>query len=61
MIVGVVGAAGLGRLFQNHLIARDYAAVGALALLTFVVDVLSTTLRRAWGVISAFVGGCGIG
>lgn len=53
VIVGVVGSAGLGRLFQEHLVARDYAAVlgavGALAVLTFAVDALSATLRRAWG------------
>ncbi len=53
VIVGVVGAAGLGRLLQEHLIARDYAAVlgaiGALALLTSGVDALSTTLRRVFG------------
>ena len=53
VIVGVVGAAGLGRLFNEHLVARDYAAVlgavGALALLTFAVDALSTTLRRVFG------------
>jgi ABC-type phosphate/phosphonate transport system permease subunit len=52
VIVGVVGAAGLGRLFQEHLVARDYAAllgaVASLAVLTFAVDALSATLRRVF-------------
>lgn len=53
VIVGVVGAAGLGRLLQEHLVARDYAAVlgaiGALVVLTFAIDALSAGIRRAFG------------
>ncbi len=51
VIVGVVGAAGLGRLIQEHLVARDFAAVvgaiGGLVVLTAVIDLTSTRLRRA--------------
>lgn len=51
--MGVVGAAGLGRLLQEHLVARDYAAVlgaiGALVVLTFAIDALSAGIRRAFG------------
>jgi len=51
VIVGVVGAAGLGRLIQEHLIARDFhavlGAVGALVALTVVIDALSAGLQRA--------------
>lgn len=50
VVVGVVGAAGLGRLIQEHLVARDFQAVlgaiGALVVLTFAIDLLSTRLRR---------------
>jgi phosphonate transport system permease protein len=50
VIVGVVGAAGLGRLIEEDLVARDYQAVlgaiGALVVLTSAIDVLSTRLRR---------------
>jgi len=53
VIVGVVGAAGLGRLFQEHLVARDFAAVtgsiGALVALTVMVDTTSRALRRQFG------------
>ena len=52
VVVGVVGAAGLGRLIQEHLVARDFAAVlgaiGALVVLTYVVDAVSAGVRRAW-------------
>ncbi|MDY7102774.1 MAG: ABC transporter permease subunit [Actinomycetota bacterium] len=52
VIVGVVGAAGLGRLIQEHLVARDFAAVlgavGALIALTMIIDALSGHLRRAF-------------
>lgn len=51
VIVGVVGAAGLGRLIQQDLVARDYAAVtgtvGALVVLTTLIDVISSRLRAA--------------
>ena len=50
VVVGVVGAAGLGRLIQEHLVARDFAAVlgaiGALVALAAVIDALSSRLRR---------------
>ncbi len=52
VIVGVVGAAGLGRLIQENLVARDFAAVlgaiGALVVLTGLLDMLSSRLRRAF-------------
>lgn len=51
VIVGVVGAAGLGRLIQDHLVARDFAAVagtiGALLVLTAVIDRVSAGMRTA--------------
>jgi len=51
VIVGVVGAAGLGQLIQQHLVARDFAAVfgaiGGLVILTLLIDAMSTRLRRA--------------
>ena len=50
VIVGVVGTAGLGRLIQEHLVARDFQAVfgvvGALVVLAVVIDALSAGLRR---------------
>lgn len=53
VIVGVVGAAGLGRLLQEHLVARDDAAVlgtiGALVALTSLIDLLSRAGRRTTG------------
>lgn len=53
VVVGVVGAAGLGRLLQEHLVARDFAAVagavGALVVVTFLVDVIGSSARRAVG------------
>lgn len=53
VIVGVVGAAGLGRLLQEHLVARDDAAVlgaiAALVVVTAMIDALSGRLRRAFG------------
>ncbi len=51
VIVGVVGAAGLGRVIQEHLVARDFQAVlgviGALVVLTVLIDTLSAQLRRS--------------
>ena len=51
VIVGVVGAAGLGRLIQDDLVARDFAAVtstiGALVVMTVGASALSKRLRRA--------------
>lgn len=51
VVVGVVGAAGLGRLIQEHLVARDFAAVlgaiGGLVVLTVLIDAASAALRRA--------------
>lgn len=50
VVVGVVGAGGIGRLIQEHLVARDFAAVlgaiGGLLVLTALIDVTSTRLRR---------------
>lgn len=50
VVVGVVGAAGLGRLIQEHLVARDFQAVlgsiGALVVLTLAIDATSRALRR---------------
>lgn len=50
VVVGVVGAGGLGRLAQEHLAARDFAAlvsvVLALVVLSLLVDTLSAALRR---------------
>lgn len=49
VVVGVVGAAGLGRLIQEHLVARDFAAVtgtiGALVVLAVAIDALGNRLR----------------
>lgn len=51
VLVGVVGAAGLGRLIQQDLVARDFAAVagtiGALVVLTALIDLVSTRMRAA--------------
>ena len=49
VVVGVVGAAGLGRLIQEHLVARDFAAVtgaiGALVVLAVLIDTIGRRLR----------------
>ena len=49
VVVGVVGAAGLGRLMQEHLVARDFAAVtgtiGALIVLAVAIDSIGRRLR----------------
>lgn len=51
VIVGFVGAGGLGRLLTEQLSSFDYSGVTAtlimLLILTFAVDVLSNTARRA--------------
>ena len=51
VIVGLVGAGGLGRLIQEQLSSFDYrgvlASLIALLVLTFVVDVISALARRA--------------
>ncbi len=51
VVVGVVGAGGLGRLAQEHLAARDFPAVasvvGALVVLSLGVDTVSSALRRS--------------
>lgn len=51
VVVGLVGAGGLGRLLQSQLASFDYRSVvvtlAALVLLTFVVDVAGASLRRA--------------
>lgn len=51
IVVGVVGAGGLGRLITEHLAARDLAAVagaiGAMILIALVIDVVSAATRRA--------------
>ncbi|MEZ5244387.1 MAG: ABC transporter permease subunit [Acidimicrobiales bacterium] len=50
VVVGVVGAGGLGRLAQEHLAARDFPAVlgvvGALVVLSLGVDTIGALLRR---------------
>ncbi len=50
VVVGVVGAGGLGQLINEHLAARDFAAVGgaivAIVVLSFAIDALSALLRR---------------
>ncbi len=51
VIVGFVGAGGLGRLLTEQLSSFDYGGVTAtliaLLILTFIVDLLSTAARRA--------------
>lgn len=51
VVVGLVGAGGLGRLLQNQLASFDYRSVvvtlAALVVLTFLVDVAGASLRRA--------------
>lgn len=51
IVVGVVGAGGLGRLITEHLAARDFAAVaGAIAamiVIAVIIDVISAATRRA--------------
>jgi phosphonate transport system permease protein len=51
VIVGVVGAGGLGTLLQTQLALFDYGGaittIGALVVLTVVVDAISAGLRRA--------------
>lgn len=51
VVVGLVGAGGLGRLLQTQLAGFDYRSVvvtlAALVLLTFAVDVAGASLRRA--------------
>ncbi|MGH1488874.1 MAG: PhnE/PtxC family ABC transporter permease [Acidimicrobiales bacterium] len=50
VVVGVVGAGGLGQLINEHLAARDFAAVtgaiGALLIISFLIDSISGVLRR---------------
>ena len=50
MVVGVVGAGGLGMLLNQQLAAFDYAAatttVGTVILLTLLVDFTSAAIRR---------------
>lgn len=51
VVVGVVGAGGLGRLINEHLAARDFAAVtGALMsvlVIAIAIDEVSARVRRA--------------
>lgn len=51
IVIGVVGAGGLGQLIRNHLAARDFAAVSAVVLvliaLAVIADSLGATLRRS--------------
>ena len=51
VVVGVVGAAGLGRLLDEQLSSFDYDAVSstliALVVLTLIVDLASASLRRS--------------
>ncbi len=50
VLVGVVGAGGLGQLLRDHLAARDFAAIGsvvlAVAALAVITDLLSSRIRR---------------
>lgn len=50
VVVGVVGAGGLGQLVNEHLAARDFAAVAgailALIVVSLVIDSVSASLRR---------------
>jgi phosphonate transport system permease protein len=50
LIVGLVGAGGLGRLMQEQLSSFDYRGVAASLLavfaITFIVDAISATVRR---------------
>ena len=50
VVVGVVGAGGLGQLLNDHIVARDFAAVtGVILVLTLaaiVVDALGNQLRQ---------------
>lgn len=50
VVVGVVGAGGLGQLINEHLAARDFAAVagaiGGLVVISFAIDAASAGLRR---------------
>ena len=50
VVVGVVGAGGLGQLINEHIVARDFAAVSgavlALIALTWIADALGSRLRR---------------
>lgn len=51
VVVGLVGAGGLGRLLQSQLASFDYRSVvvtlAALVVLTFMVDLAGASLRRA--------------
>jgi phosphonate transport system permease protein len=51
VIVGLVGAGGLGRLLSEQLAAFDYRAITttliAMAILTFGVDLVSSSVRRS--------------
>lgn len=51
VVVGVVGAGGLGQLVNNHLAARDFAAVlsaiAALVVVSIGIDTISAALRRS--------------
>ena len=50
VVVGVVGAGGLGQLLNEHIVARDFAAVtGVIAVLTLaaiIVDYLGARVRQ---------------
>lgn len=50
VVVGVVGAGGLGQLVRDHIVARDFPAItsviAVLILAAIVVDVLGAQLRR---------------
>jgi phosphonate transport system permease protein len=50
VVVGVVGAGGLGQLVNDHLTARDFAAVSGVAMmliaLSVAVDTISARVRR---------------
>lgn len=50
VVVGVVGAGGLGQLLNEHLVARDFAAVtgviGVLTLAAIIVDSIGARTRE---------------
>jgi len=52
VVVGVVGAGGLGRILEERRAAFDYpgmlSVVIVLVVLSLVVDLMSASARRAW-------------
>jgi phosphonate transport system permease protein len=52
VVVGVVGAGGLGRMLEERRVAFDYqsmlSVVIALIVISLLVDLVSASARRAW-------------